>query len=196
MAEIYTVDEQIARVKTGEKKPRLLLHTCCGPCAAGTLANIAQYFEVTALYFNPNIMPRSEWEKRLDALKVVLKYFGDIPLVVPPQDDGQYLALVKGMEGLPEGGERCARCFDLRLSATAEYFAERRDDFDFFATTLTVSPHKNAALINEIGMRIAAYRAVPYLCSDFKKHDGFLKSTRLSKELGIYRQSYCGCRFD
>lgn len=187
------VDKQIELVKNGAKKPRLLLHVCCGPCACGVLEYIAPYFDVTAFYYNPNILPHDEWEKRLSALKTVLAHFGGIELVVPPQSQEEFLARARGYENLPEGGERCTRCFDLRLKATAEYFDEHCEDFDMFATTLTVSPHKNAKLINEIGLGIAELYDVPYLASDFKKHDGFLKSTRLSRELGIYRQNYCGC---
>ncbi len=197
MERLYNVDVDnvIELVKGGHDKPRLLLHTCCGPCACGVLANIAPYFDITAFYYNPNILPHEEWERRLDALKTVLDYFGGIKLVVPPQSEEDFLKRARGLEALPEGGERCTRCFDLRLNATGEYFSEHLDDFDFFATTLTVSPHKNAALINEIGEGIGELYDVPYLPSDFKKHDGFLKSTRLSKELGIYRQNYCGCLF-
>lgn len=191
----FDVDEQIRLVENGAKKPRLLLHACCGPCALGTLANIAPYFDITAFYYNPNILPHEEWLRRLDALKTALAYFGDIPLVAPAQSEDEYLAKVAGYEACKEGGERCSLCFELRLDATAKYFADNKNSFDFFATTLTVSPHKNASLINEIGARVGQEHNTPYLASDFKKHDGFLKSTRLSKQLGIYRQNYCGCLF-
>lgn len=189
------VDKQIELVKNGAKKPRLLLHVCCGPCACGVLEYIAPYFDVTAFYYNPNILPHEEWQLRLNALKTVLEYFGDIPLIVPQQSESEFLERARGYEALPEGGERCTRCFDLRLNVTGKYFSDHFADFDFFATTLTVSPHKNAKLINEIGLGIAELYDVPYLASDFKKHDGFLKSTQLSKQLGIYRQNYCGCLF-
>lgn len=192
---IFDVDNLIEQVKGGAPKPRLLLHTCCGPCACGVLSNIAPYFDITAFYFNPNILPSEEWERRLDALKIVLDYFGGMKLVVPPQSADEFFAVTHGLENLPEGGERCTHCFDLRLKTTAEYFSDHFDDFDFFATTLTVSPHKNAKLINEIGLGVGELFDVPYLPSDFKKHDGFLHSTRLSKQLDIYRQNYCGCGF-
>ncbi len=193
--DLQSVDGQAELAKAGGKRPRLLLHTCCGPCACGVLSNIAPYFDITAFYYNPNILPYEEWQKRLDALKIVLDHFGGIDLVVPEQSEEEFLSRVRGLEALPEGGARCGLCFELRLGACAKYFEDHRQDFDFFATTLTVSPHKNAPLINEIGARLGAEHGVRYLSSDFKKHDGFLKSTRLSKQLGIYRQNYCGCLF-
>ena len=177
-------------------KPRLLLHACCGPCAAGTLANIADYFDITLYYYNPNIMPKEEFTKRLQALKDVISHFEGVKLIVPPQREDEYTSLVKGMESIPEGGARCSLCFELRLKNTAEYFANHPDEYDFFATTLTVSPMKNAKLINEIGEKISNETGVNYLSSDFKKHDGYLKSTKLCKEWDIYRQHYCGCRLN
>lgn len=176
-------------------KPRLLLHACCGPCALGALDAIGDAFDVTVFFYNPNILPDDEFIRRLDALKTVVRHF-NVKLVVPTQSAEEYLSLVKDMHDLPEGGKRCAVCFDLRLGATARYLASHRDEYDFFATTLTVSPHKNAALINEIGEEAAEAAGVKYLHSDFKKRNGYLRSTQLSKELGIYRQNYCGCRFD
>ena len=174
-------------------KPRLLLHACCGPCLAGTLANISEFFDITVYFYNPNIMPKEEFNLRLDALKQVISHFDGIKLIVPEQDESEYLPLVKGLETVPEGGSRCEICFDMRLRKTAEYFAEHRDEFDFFTTTLTISPLKNAKLINEIGARSASEYNVTYLASDFKKRDGYLKSTTLCKQWNIYRQHYCGC---
>ncbi len=186
---MQTVDEVINQ----QKNPRLLLHACCGPCLAGALSNIARHFDVTVYFFNPNIMPNEEFIRRFEALKVVVEHFG-VKLVLPKQDVSQYLELVRGLENQPEGGDRCAKCFELRLRSTAEYFLKTAE-FDFFATTLTLSPHKDAKLINSIGEQIERETGAKYLASDFKKHDGFLHSVQLSKELDIYRQRYCGCKF-
>ncbi len=189
------MEYEIERCKTTGTKPRLLLHACCGPCAAGTLANITPYFDITVFFYNPNIMPNAEFDLRLDALKQILSHFDGVKLIVPEQDVSQYLPVVRGLEQLPEGGERCTKCFDLRLKKTAEYLSSHRDSYDYFATTLTISPLKNAALINAVGNAAAEQYNVDYLDSDFKKRDGYLKSTQLCKEWGVYRQHYCGCAF-
>lgn len=177
-------------------KPRLLLHACCGPCTLGALDFMRDAFDVTVFFYNPNILPKDEFIHRLDALKAVVAHYDGVKLIVPEQSEADYLPLVDGMHALPEGGARCSVCFELRLGATAAYLAAHKDEYDFFATTLTVSPHKNAALINETGERVAAREGVKYLRSDFKKRGGYLHSTQLSRQLGIYRQNYCGCRFD
>ncbi|MDE5600936.1 MAG: epoxyqueuosine reductase QueH [Clostridia bacterium] len=175
------------------RKPRLLLHCCCGPCTAGTLAGIAEYFDITAYFYNPNIMPNEEFEKRLSALKEVLSHFKGVKLIVPEQSIDEYLSLVRGMENVPEGGERCVKCFGLRLENTAQYLAAHKDEYDYFTTTLTISPMKNASSINGIGGFLAHKYGVTYLNSDFKKRDGYLHSIQLCKEWNIYRQHYCGC---
>lgn len=176
-----------------EQKPRLLLHACCGPCATSVLERMCDSFDVTVYFYNPNIMPKAEFNKRLSALKDVISHFDGVKLIVPYQDEQDYISLVKGLENAPEGGSRCAICFEMRLLSTAKYLADHKDDYDYFATTLTVSPHKNAELINEIGNHIANEYDVKYLSSNFKKQDGYLRSTQLCKEWDIYRQSYCGC---
>lgn len=191
-----TVEYAIEQVKNGASRPRLLLHACCGPCAAGVLDYIAPYFDITVFFYNPNIMPKEEFNIRIDALKTVLSHYPDAKLIIPEQYETEYIAKVKGLETAPEGGSRCGICFGLRLEKTAEYLKAHANDFDAFATTLTVSPHKNAPLINKIGENIASTYGVQYLCSDFKKRDGYLRSTKLCKEWNIYRQSYCGCKFD
>ena len=140
-------------------------------------------------------MPSEEFNKRLQALKDVILHFENIKLIIPEQSESDYLPLVKGLENAPEGGERCTVCFDMRLNKTAEYFADNRSDFDFFTTTLTISPLKNAELINSIGQKAAERYGVNYLNSNFKKNDGYLKSTTLCRKWEIYRQHYCGCKF-
>ena len=176
-------------------KPRLLLQVCCAPCFCGSIEDLTARFDVTAFFYNPNIQPKEEFNRRLDALKQLIEIFPQVKLVVPEQDESQFLTSSKGLEKEAEGGARCTECFVLRLGKTAEFLASHRDEYDFFATTLTVSPHKNAPLINEIGQKLGNKYGVSYLDSDFKKKDGYLRSIRLSKALGLYRQDYCGCSF-
>ncbi len=176
-----------------DKKPRLLLHACCGPCATSVLERLTPYFDVTVYFYNPNIMPKEEFILRLDTLKSVIAHFDDVKLIVPDQDEIDYLPLVVGHEEEREGGARCSICFALRLDNTAKYLSSHKGEFDYFATTLTVSRRKNAQLINEIGEQISKKYGVTYLSSDFKKLGGENRSTELCKEWNIYRQHYCGC---
>ena len=190
---IGTVEYEIELAKETARKPRLLLHACCGPCASSVLEYLTPHFDVTVYYYNPNILPKDEFIIRENALKDVVSHFDGVNLVVPNQDEQEYVSYVKGHKSDPEGGARCSLCFNLRLENTAKYMLENVGTFDFFATTLTVSPHKNAPLINEIGNTVAKKYGVNYLSSDFKKRDGYLRSIQLCKEWGIYRQTYCGC---
>lgn len=190
---IGTVEYEIELAKETARKPRLLLHACCGPCASSVLEYLTPHFDVTVYYYNPNILPKDEFIKRENALKEVVSHFDGVNLVVPNQDEQEYVSYVKGHKSDPEGGARCSLCFNLRLENTAKYMLENVETFDFFVTTLTVSPHKNAPLINEIGNTVAKKYGVNYLSSDFKKRDGYLRSIQLCKEWGIYRQTYCGC---
>lgn len=191
-----SIEEQIRFAEQTGTRPRLLLHACCGPCASSVLEYLTPYFDVTVFFYNPNIMPNEEFIRRLDALKVVISHFDGVKLIVPEQDVNDYISLVKGHEEDLEGGARCGICFALRLGKTAKYLSLHKDEFDFFATTLTVSPHKDYLRINEIGNSLAEQHGVTYLSSNFKKRDGYLRSTQLSKEFGIYRQDYCGCKFE
>lgn len=176
-------------------KRRLLLHVCCAPCASGVLPRLADAADITLYYYNPNILPKDEFIRRLDALNLLLIHFPAVKLIVPEQTEQEFRAVAEGLENLPEGGARCTECFRLRLNATARYFAAHKNEYDCFASTLTVSPHKNAALINEIGRQAEEKYGAVYAASDFKKRDGYLTSVRLSKEYGLYRQTYCGCGF-
>ena len=175
-------------------RPRLLLQACCGPCSSYVLEYLTRHFDVTALYYNPNIRPEAEYEKRLATLKQLL---AAMPMEHPPvlMEPGwrgeEFLRAARGLEAEPEGGARCAVCFRLRLGQTARMAAE--GGYDFFGTTLTVSPHKNAPLINDIGFALQEEYGVRWLPSDFKKRDGYLRSIQLSKEYDLYRQEYCGC---
>ena len=175
----------------GERRPRLLLHSCCGPCSSYVLEYLSDYFDITLFFYNPNIQPAEEYEKRLSAQKQLLeraKYKNPVVFLAGEYEPQRFFEAVKGLENCREGGARCEKCFELRLSKAAEI--AKKGGFVYFATTLTVSPHKNAVLINEIGGRYQNY-----LPSDFKKREGYKRSIILSKEYELYRQGYCGCIF-
>ena len=184
-------DKTLAALPAGEK-PRLLLHSCCGPCSSYVLEYLTQYFDVTVLYYNPNIQPEAEYEKRLFYQREVLRH---IPAAILEctYDGAAFEAAAAGYEDAPEGGERCTRCFLLRLEETARLAATH--GFDYFCTTLTVSPHKDPERINRIGTELAQRYGVRWLPSDFKKRDGYLRSIRLAQEYGLYRQDWCGCSY-
>ncbi len=174
----------------GETRPRLLLHACCAPCASWPLEALSERLDITVYYYNPNIMPREEYEKRLGEFEKLRRY--PFRLIAEPWDNETYLAAVRGREGDREGGARCAVCFRLRLMRTAE--KAKAENFDFFTTTLTVSPHKNAEIINAIGAELGQALGAAWLPSDFKKREGYKRSIEICRELDIYRQNYCGCR--
>ena len=173
-------------------RPRLLLHACCAPCSTYVAEYLREYFDITLFYYNPNTHPQAEYLRRLDALYTLAEHFS-LPILEGDYNTQEFFSRVKGMEKLPEGSERCTECFHIRLSETARKAKEL--GFDYFCSTLSISPHKNAELINELGESYAAEYGVPFLPNDFKKRGGFLRSTELSKELGLYRQDYCGCVF-
>ena len=182
--------------KSPNGTPSLLLHACCAPCASYALECLSPGYAITVLFFNPNIQPEEEYDKRAGEFSKLLSmgvYPNSVDLLVPGYDDAGFEAAAASFRDEPEGGKRCRECFTLRLAETAARAAAGR--YDFFATTLTVSPHKNAAVINEIGGIMAAKHAVEYLSSDFKKRDGYKRSIELSRMYGLYRQSYCGCRY-
>ena len=188
----FETDKIIEGLDGGAAKPTLLLHSCCGPCSSYVLEYLTRFFDVTILYYNPNIQPASEYEKRLYYQREVLKH---LPARIMECDyDGEaFEAVAAGYEDEPEGGTRCTRCFLLRLEETAKRAAA--GGFDFYCTTLTVSPHKDAERINRIGAEVGARFGVRWLPSDFKKRDGYLRSIRLAQEYGLYRQDWCGCRY-
>lgn len=189
------LDELIAELPEG-KRPTLLLQGCCGPCSSYVLEYLTKFFSVSLLFYNPNIRPEAEYEKRLAALHELLDKMptaSPVTVIEPGWRGEEFMSAVEGLTEEPEGGARCTVCFWLRLEETAKLAAEK--GFDFFGTTLTVSPHKNAPLLNEIGEQLAGKYGVPWLPSDFKKRNGYLRSIQLSKQYGIYRQEYCGCGF-
>jgi len=185
------IETDIDKYKDSTKK-RLLLHTCCAPCAAGTVDDLIEFYDLTFFYLNPNILPEKEYLLRYENLLKLANAYKNIEVIVPTYDPEKFISLAKDRMHLPEGGSRCTDCFTLRLSETAK-FMRQSDKYFGFATTLTLSPHKNAELINSIGKSIENSLGVRYLTSNFKKNNGVLKSINKCKELNIYRQSYCGC---
>ena len=176
------------------RKPALLLHSCCGPCSSAVLERLCAHFRVTLLYYNPNIEPEAEYLHRLSEQKRLLALFPEeIPLLECPYGHGAFDAFAPSLAEAPEGGERCLACFALRLGYTAAQAKEH--GFEYFTTTLSVSPHKNADDVNRIGAEAGRKAGVKYLFADFKKKNGYLRSLELSKQYGLYRQDYCGCRY-
>lgn len=188
-----------AVIKENESKsrvPRLLLHSCCAPCSSYVLEYLSDYFEITVFYYNPNISPAEEYEKRAAEQQHLIRELPakhPIHLVVGAYEPERFYAVSRGLEQVPEGGERCFRCFRLRLEEAAKMAAE--GGFDYFATTLTISPLKNAQKLNEIGEELSELYQVEHLPSDFKKKNGYKRSVELSVLYGLYRQNYCGCVF-
>lgn len=175
----------------GEKK-KLLLHACCAPCSSACLERLKEHFEITVLFYNPNIEDE-EYLKRKGEMARFLNETGWADMIDCDRDKGEFYSAVRGLEREPEGGKRCEKCFTLRLEKTAE--TAEKLNYDYFATTLTVSPLKNAETINAIGLKAAEGRNVKWLCSDFKKQDGYKRSIQLSREHSLYRQNFCGCVF-
>jgi predicted adenine nucleotide alpha hydrolase (AANH) superfamily ATPase len=173
-------------------KPKLLLHICCAPCSTHVVEVLREDYDLTGYFYNPNIHPKTEYLKREEEMK---RYAGKIglDLVCAEYDDARWFEMVKGMEDVPEGGERCFLCYRMRLKKAAQYAAEH--GYQLVATTLSISPHKNAVKINKIGPEVADNRGLQFYTADFKKKGGFERSVRMSKEAGLYRQSYCGCIF-
>ena len=185
-----------ALIENREGVPTLFLHSCCAPCSSYVLEYLSEYFSITDFYYNPNIEPEEEYHKRsaeLQRLIGSMKMTHPVAFVEGDYDPQIFHEMAKGMEDIPEGGERCFRCYELRMREAAKRAAE--GGFDYFTTTLSISPLKNAQKINEIGERLAAEYGVRHLPSDFKKKNGYLRSIKLSKEYDLYRQDYCGCVF-
>ncbi len=188
------LEELLKKIETEEKVPTLLLHSCCGPCSSYVLEYLSNYFSITVFYYNPNIFPETEYYYRANEQK---QFIEQIPQKYPIQfvegsyDTKRFYDAVKGHEAEPEGGERCHSCYQLRLREAME-IAEK-EGFDYYTTTLSISPHKNSKWLNEIGEQLCEGKRVKYLPSDFKKKNGYKRSVELSSEYGMYRQDYCGC---
>ena len=188
--------EQDKIIENLKNVPDLLLHSCCGPCSSYCIEVLSKHFNVTVLWYNPNVQPVQEHDLRLEnQIKLIenIETIHPVSILEIPYDDNEFLEVAKGYELEPEGGKRCEQCFLLRMEKTAQLAKEK--GFHYFTTTLTVSPHKNAPLINEIGFKFAEKYGVEFLPSDFKKKNGYKRSIELSKEFELYRQDYCGCSF-
>ncbi|MEG1650454.1 MAG: epoxyqueuosine reductase QueH [Oscillospiraceae bacterium] len=180
----------------GGATPRLLLHCCCAVCSSYVLEYLSRYFDITILFYNPNIFPAAEYEHRkaeLVRLINTVEYPAPIEIADCDYSHSEYLEFIKGLESEPEGGARCRKCFELRLRKSAEIAKSK--GIPLICTTLTISPHKNASVINELGECICAEYGLEWLPNDFKKKNGYLRANRLAAELEIYRQNYCGCEF-
>ena len=188
------LEKKLVQLEKTGNVPTLLLHSCCAPCSTYVLEYLSEYFSITVFYYNPNIFPEEEFIKRIqeqDMLIQKLPVKHEIKLIAGNYDSERFYEMAKGLEQVPEGGERCFKCYELRLRETAEL--AKAGGYDYFTTTLSISPLKNAQKLNEIGERLAEEYSLQYLCSDFKKKDGYKRSTELSREYGLYRQDYCGC---
>ena len=181
----------------GDAKPWILLHSCCGPCSSSVLELLSKYFDVTVLWYNPNLYPEAEYDKRLETQKQLIDAIAEdgvqAKLLVEPWRSEDYFSRIKGLENEPEEGKRCLECFKIRLEETARIASER--GFEWFCTTLTVSSRKDAVAINAIGREAEAKYGVKWLPSEFKKREGNHRSIILSEKYGLYRQEYCGCVF-
>jgi predicted adenine nucleotide alpha hydrolase (AANH) superfamily ATPase len=173
-------------------KPKMLLHVCCGTCSLHPYLFLKENFEVTFFFYNPNIHPQNEYFKRLEGVRTVSKTFS-VPLIIGEYEIKEWFQLTEDLKDEPEGGNRCPLCFRMRLERTAE--EAKSLGFDFFGTTLTVSPHKNQKVINFIGAELQTLKEINFFQADFKKKDGFKKTVQLSKSLNLYRQNYCGCAY-
>ncbi len=191
------LDKIIEKIQDGQT-PRLFLHSCCAPCSSYVLEYLRKYFYITVFYYNPNISMEPEYRKRVEEQKRLIAAYNErletgypIAIIEGDYEPEQFFHIAKGLEDCPEGGERCFACFRLRLQKTVEEAVKGK--FDYFATTLTISPLKNAAKLNEIGEELAEKYKIAWLPSDFKKRNGYKRSIELSREYELYRQDYCGC---
>lgn len=178
------------------KVPRLFLHSCCAPCSSYVLEYLSNYFSITVFYYNPNISPKEEYEHRVEEIRRLIEemeFVHPVEFVEGRYEPKEFFDMAKGLEEAPEGGERCFRCYRLRMEEAARLAKE--GGYDYFTTTLTISPLKNAGKLNEIGEELGEIYEVSHLPSDFKKKNGYKRSIELSHEHGLYRQNYCGCVF-
>ena len=188
--------KEIQKITDSKMVPTLLLHSCCAPCSSYVLEYLSDFFEITVFFYNPNISHEAEYEQRLyeqQRLISQMSFKNKVNLIKGDYENNIFLNLCRGLESCPEGADRCSICYKLRLEKTAN--VAKNLGFDYFTTTLTVSPYKNAQKLNDIGLLMAEKYNVPYLISDFKKNEGYKRSIELSKIYNLYRQNYCGCLF-
>jgi len=190
------LEEIITKEQKADRVPTLLLHSCCAPCSSYVLEYLSEYFKITVLYYNPNIFPKEEYEARVAEQERLISEFPakyPISFLAGEYVPEHFYAAVKGLEHCPEGGERCTICYEMRLREAAK--AALKGGYDYFTTTLSISPLKDAERLNSIGKAVAEEYRISYLYSDFKKKNGYKRSTELSAQYGLYRQDYCGCVF-
>ena len=190
------MDELIKKLEETNEVPSLFLHSCCAPCSSYVFEYLSRYFDITDFYYNPNIYPKEEYNKRVAEIKRLIEeqpHKHDIKFLEGKYDPESFFEAAQGLETCPEGGERCRKCFELRLRETAKQAKYLKADY--VTTTLTISPLKNADVLNEIGEKVCEEEGVRWLPSDFKKKGGYQRSIELSKEYDLYRQNYCGCIF-
>lgn len=190
------LDKLIEKLQKEQRVPRLLLHSCCAPCSSYVLEYLSNYFDITVFYYNPNIFPENEYTKRILEQQMLIsdmKMKYPVSFLAGNYDRERFYKIAEGLEHLREGGERCFKCYELRLEEAAKVAQE--GGFDYFTTTLSISPMKNAEKLNELGLKIGKKYSVEYLQSDFKKKNGYKRSIELSKTYNLYRQDYCGCEF-
>lgn len=190
------LEKLILKLQKEGRVPKLLLHSCCAPCSSYVLEYLSDYFEITVFYYNPNIFPESEYTKRILEQQMLIqdmKFRHPVSFIAGNYERERFYEIARGLEHLKEGGERCFKCYEIRLEEAAKIAKEI--EYDYFTTSLSISPMKNAEKLNEIGTKLAAKYGVEYLQSDFKKKNGYKRSIELSKEYGLYRQDYCGCEF-
>lgn len=190
------MDEMIKNIQQEEKQPKLLLQSCCAPCSSYVLEYLSKYFQITILYYNPNISDAEEYQKRVNEQKRLISEMpleGSVEFLEGKYDPQEFFQAVKGLEQLGERSKRCYACYELRLAYTAKM--AKQLNYDYFTTTLSISPHKNAEWLNEIGARLAKQEGVDYLFADFKKKNGYKRSIELSEKYHLYRQNFCGCIF-
>ena len=190
------LDKTIDKITREGVIPTLFLHSCCAPCSSYVLKYLSDYFKITIFYYNPNISPEDEYRERVREQIRLINEMPDknkVEFMEGRYEPEVFYEMAKGMEDIPEGGERCFKCYELRLREAAVIAKDR--GFDYFTTTLSISPLKNAAKLNEIGLKLEEEYNIKYLLSDFKKKEGYKQSVELSKEYNLYRQNYCGCAF-
>lgn len=188
------LDEIINEINNQKEVPTLLLHACCAPCSSYVLEYLSKYFKITIYYYNPNIYPESEYQRRMNELKKFIKEYNpinEVAFIEENYDTKEYYIAVKGLEKQGEKSRRCYNCYEFRMNKAAKF--AKNNNFDYFTTTLSISPYKNAHWINEIGSKLEKKLNIKYLYSDFKKRNGYKRSLELSKEYDLYRQDYCGC---
>lgn len=186
------LEDEINKIKDNKVKPKLLLHACCGPCSSYVIEYLSKYFDITIYYYNPNTYPETEYFRRLEELqKFIISFNNDVKIVEEKYNPSEFYTAIKGLEHLGERTERCYKCYNLRMKKSAIYAKE--NNYDYFTTTLSISPYKDAKWINEIGINLEKAIGIKYLYADFKKNNGYKRSIELSKKYKLYRQEYCGC---